>query len=82
MVMTPHEQYTYGQADAEYLKKGWLVMAAERSRQAEEARNMGDHAMAEIYETQADRYLQEAEKCEGRIRWYRGHASMYERNEA
>jgi hypothetical protein len=75
--MKAHETFNHGQAAAENLKKDWLVMAAERSRQAEEARNMGDHAMAEIYETQADRYLQEADKCEGRIRWYRGHASMY-----
>jgi len=80
--MTAHEQFTQGQADAEAHKKDWLVMAAERSRQAEEARNMGDHAMAEIYETQADRYLQEADKCEGRIRWYRGHASMYKKETA
>ena len=80
--MTAHEAFTQGEAEATRTAGEWLVMAAKATFSAERAEDTGDMIMASRYREQAERYFDEAEKCESRARWYRGHKAMYEREEA
>ena len=80
--MNAHEAFTQGEEEATRTAGEWLVMASKAAANAEQAQSMGDLVMSKRYQEQSSRYYDEAEKCENRARWYRGHKAMYERKEA
>lgn len=74
--MNAHHTFTAAATSASSLSTSWLIDASKAARAAEEARAIGDIAMAERLELQAERYYSEADRCEGRARWYRAHANL------
>lgn len=65
-------------SSAETLGQEWLIAASKAAREAQQARANGDHSLADLLDEQSERAYSEVDKCEGRVRWYRGHAWMAE----
>lgn len=74
--MNAHHTFTAAATSASSLSTSWLIDASKAARAAEEARANGDHSLADLYDQQAKRAYEQADRKADDVRWYRARAEM------